>query len=82
MYQVDAPVTKQSYVHISMAYDDTVLLCFITAQNACNQHKNNATLQFLPLSGINPHPYIDGLVQERRNSSAYALELCLSCTNP
>ena len=26
--------------------------------------------------------YIDGLVQERRNSSALAMELCLSCTNP
>ena len=24
----------------------------------------------------------DGLVQERRNSSALALELCLPCTNP
>ena len=27
-------------------------------------------------------PYINGLVQERRNSSAKALELRLSCTNP
>ena len=26
--------------------------------------------------------YIDGLVQERRNSIANALELHLSCTNP
>ena len=26
--------------------------------------------------------YIDGLVEERRNSSALAMELCLSCTNP
>ena len=26
--------------------------------------------------------YVDGLVQERRNSIANALELCLSCTNP
>ena len=26
--------------------------------------------------------YIDGLVQERRNSSALAVELCLSCTDP
>ena len=25
---------------------------------------------------------IDGLVQEKSNSIAYALELCLSCTNP
>ena len=27
-------------------------------------------------------PYINGLVQERSNSSALAMELCLSCTNP
>ena len=27
-------------------------------------------------------PHIDVLVQERRNSSALAMELCLSCTNP
>ena len=26
--------------------------------------------------------YIDGLVQERRNSSAMRMELCLSCTKP
>ena len=26
--------------------------------------------------------HIDGLVQERRNSSALAMELLLSCTNP
>ena len=26
--------------------------------------------------------YIDGLEQERRNSSALAMELCLSCTKP
>ena len=26
--------------------------------------------------------HIDGLVQERRNSSALAMELCLSCINP
>ena len=25
---------------------------------------------------------VDGLVQEKRNSSALAMELCLSCTNP
>ena len=26
--------------------------------------------------------YFDGIVQERHNSSALAMELCLSCTNP
>ena len=29
-----------------------------------------------------PNHNIDELVQERRDSSAYALELRLSCTNP
>ena len=28
------------------------------------------------------HVHIDGLVQERRNSSALAIELRLTCTNP
>ena len=28
------------------------------------------------------HPHVDGLVQERRNSSALAAELRLSCTKP
>ena len=28
------------------------------------------------------HAHIDGLVQERRSSSALAMELHLSCTNP
>ena len=32
--------------------------------------------------GSQPLLNIDGLVQERRNSSALAMELCLSCTNP
>ena len=31
---------------------------------------------------LNHHWYINGLVQERRNSSALAMELRLSCTNP
>ena len=31
---------------------------------------------------FNIHHHINGLVQERRNSSANALELRLSCTNP
>ena len=28
------------------------------------------------------YSHIDGLVQDGRNSSALAMELCLSCTNP
>ena len=29
-----------------------------------------------------PYKHMDGLMQEKRNSSAYALELRLFCTNP
>ena len=35
-----------------------------------------------PRQVIVTHLSIDGLVQERRNSTANALELRLSCTNP
>ena len=34
------------------------------------------------ISLLNTHKEIDGLVQERRNSSALAKELRLSCINP
>ena len=42
---------------------------------------NPTTLLKLFMSMSSLH-YIDGLVQERRNSSALAMELRLSCTNP
>ena len=39
--------------------------------------------ELLCSEGIQYHIYyIDGLVQERRNYSALALELRISCTNP
>ena len=40
----------------------------------------NLTLSQKPM-GSSPL-YLDGLVQERRNSSALAMELRLSCINP
>ena len=43
----------------------------------CTFHKSKCLLQRMQFSA-----YIDGLVQERRNSIANALELHLSCTNP
>ena len=39
----------------------------------CRHRQHTATTQ---------HSHLDGLVQERRNSSALAMELCLSCTKP
>ena len=45
----------------------------------------NVTLSFKDVWGpgsVVLHYHFDGLVQERRNSIANALELCLSCTNP
>ena len=38
--------------------------------------------QFVIVSAADLPQRIDGLVQERRNSSALAMELRLSCTNP
>ena len=43
---------------------------------------NNVTHDEQQFSQRGPVMHIDGLVQERRNSSALAMELHLSCTNP
>ena len=41
------------------------------------------TMDMNPIAyGNNIMAYIEGLVQERRNSSALAMELRLSCTDP
>ena len=47
-------------------------------------NKSHSLVQVLALGlGLDLHVlYIDGLVQERRNSSALTMELCLSCTYP
>ena len=42
----------------------------------------SALWMLIALSSHNTDQHIDGLVQERRNSSALAMELHLSCTNP
>ena len=44
------------------------------------QYTSNVTSPFTERS--RPHSYIYGLVQERRNSKALAMELWLSCINP
>ena len=47
------------------------------------QAKPDVTVSNIPVSCHYPvYMYIDGLVQERRNSIANALELLLSCINP
>ena len=48
-------------------------------------HLSMLKLQFIFVKrgpGVNQRCYIDGLVQEKRNSIADAMELRLSCTNP
>ena len=54
--------------------------------NTCGGEGNEETYATIVLSTIKTmrpfHENIDGLVQERRNSSALALELHFSCTNP
>ena len=54
---------------------------------ACHQTGDKPSTQLIgwlmDLVQVSTHWYkIDGLVQVRRNSIAYALELRLSCTNP
>ena len=55
--------------HFSMSFTDKQESIYIS---------HVAGVMILPC----PTTYIGGLVQERRNSSALAMELCLSCTNP
>ena len=47
-----------------------------------NRNDARAVDMFGPGSGMLREYNIDGLVQERRNSSALAMDLCLSCTDP
>ena len=58
----------------------------ITYKKPCDSvymHKWKLSQSILPLSReMGKLQELDGLVQERRNSIANALELCLSCTNP
>ena len=56
-----------------LLYTGMPTLIYVTVDMKTNCNK----LQYIHL-----HAHIDGLVQERRNSTANALELCLSCTNP
>ena len=44
--------------------------------------KHTTCWAFSHLACVTSSPHIDGLVQERRNSIANTLELCLSCNNP
>ena len=45
--------------------------------HGCTRMDGN--VRWLNITGVH---HLDGSVQERRNSSALAIELCLSCTNP
>ena len=51
----------------------------LSAGHVCNNNANRCTILG---NDDNETVYIDGLVQERRNSSAIAIELRLSYTNP
>ena len=55
------------------------LSTMITFQNNWNEQK---CVWCLLIAVIGDWYYINGLMQERRNSIANALELCLSCINP
>ena len=59
-------------IHVSKFHD-------VTALEAAEQIYGFVTN---PVHGLNKvYIYVDGLLQERRNSSALAMELRLSCTN-
>ena len=69
-----------------------VICSTIISENHCKLNKFG-TKQLQQLSDVRPSaakelvsqvqvPYMNGLVQESRNSSALATEVCLSCTNP
>ena len=50
--------------------------------NKGNTMVADAPAPYITRSSPATHDYIDGLVQERRNSSALAVELYLSCIIP
>ena len=66
-------------VHISLCFVfDSVSTDFIQIPSRALDSHNTLTIA----KGSNPIEYLDGLVQERRNSSALAMELRLSCIYP
>ena len=59
------------------------LLFYQTRLNSCQT--STCQIRGFKIWAMCPHylwHYVDGLVQERHTSTANALELCLSCTNP
>ena len=76
---------------------DCLCNCYIIWGRCCMKHISRAWISnHIPQNSVGYNylsmPYItasdtqspcmEGLVQERRNSSAHVLEFCLSCTNP
>ena len=83
------------YIHVinlNFNFDDICFdftLCFrLTALNQSQAHQSSSNMVTIaPMMVIlsiigNMRHHFDGLVKVRRNSIAYALELCLWCTNP
>ena len=55
---------------------------FETETWQCDNHNGQNWIRSGDIITQSNTSHIDGLVQERRNSSALAVELCLSCTKP
>ena len=81
----------QVYRFCSLPHDVSLIApqCHHSALMYAMSHRTTVSYQWvslrkLRLSCINPfiQSHTNGLVQERRNSSALAMELCLSCINP
>ena len=61
---------------------DVVVSCLHVVNMIQNTVRHSVILLSLHVLWHFRQHHIDGLVPERRNSSALAMELCLSCTNP
>ena len=67
--------------------DDRSPVCFLLQSESCECYTteilhNTENVIFVKVKFWVDRLYIDGLVQERCNSSALAMELRLSCINP
>ena len=87
-WQITPSVTNKSLFTVAIHYFIFYMLFHALNWHESNQLKQTLTAHFtillprMPYSNLVLWCHINGLVQERRNASALAMELRLSCTNP
>ena len=74
-------ICKCSTIVCPLCIQKSIFIMNITLENKYNFQSFHSGIP-IALSWPWPLSHVDGLVQERRNSIANALELRLSCTNP